>query len=1024
MATASAQAILRHIRALVSTQQVEQLPDQQLLQRYTSQHEEAAFETLVRRHGPLVLGVCRRVLHNLHDAEDAFQATFLILARKADSIHKQQSLGSWLYQVAYHAAFKAKVRDENRAKRERQVLQREAADPLAEVTGRELFTVLDDELQRLPERWRAPLVLCYLQGKACNEAARSLGWSLRTFKRRLSQARERLRGRLGRRGFAVPVALLTAGLTPTARAAVPVRLTATTIQTALGGMTQAAAPVAALVTGGLHAMNMTRMKLLTALLLILSLLGAGLGLLTHQALAQKGPGDTPPVAGTAKGKDQAPAEQKEPGKKEDLIVAGKVVNADDKPIPGADVAVIVRAAGDKRGESKHEVLVQGKTDKDGQFRLVKEGAAQRQFYQMDLLARAKGYGLGWHPMRGNSVGGYLYALSASGARFGDAPRPKLPKKGDPLTITLTAEQELKGRFLDLQGLAAANVKCRVIGVQPVRKDEGVRITATDTLSRQLGFLGFEFAEELSAKDWKWWPHLITTDKEGRFKLSGFGENVEVVLLVQDERFALQYVDLQTGSKGEVKEVSSSLVPPRIIEGKVIYEDTKKPVAEASLTISSFETNRRPFRYRRNTTLSIRTDDQGRFRVNPYLGDRINLQIWPKEGEPYLPLTQTINWTKGTVKKTVDIALPHGILLNGKVTEKDSDKAVAGVQVSFHPRGEGNPIRRADLLGGRSLLTTTGDDGTFKLVVPAGPGHLLCLAPGNDFIRKTISSEELDKGKPGGDRKYYHGIVPLDLKVEDSPKKMAIPLQRGVTLRGKVFGPDGKAVKKAVLFASGELLTPDPQQVRTIIQPGSGNTLRGLPLDDGTFVLPGCDPEKSYRVLIVDDPGWPEGKDGKPAIRDLKLPALPSPVSFDTTVRFSSLLRDIPGRSGAVAEISAKQAGGKAIGIKLQPCGKAEVSFAQGNIAKVNPWLELIVTPKEGKLQPEWTVLGAPRANIAGQMLLTPDKEGRVRIAGLIPGATYRIRSFDERNFGVATYELEFTAESGKTLKLVALPVGK
>src|SRR5262249_31655390 len=165
----------------------------QLLERFALQREDAAFTALVRRHGPLVLGVCRRILHNWHDAEDAFQATFLVLARKAGSITKQESVASWLYQVAYRTAVRARARTARRQEREQRAGTPEADGTLAEVTGRELVAVLDEELYQLPQRYRAPLVLCYLQGRTRDQAARQLGWSLRALKHLLERARQRLR---------------------------------------------------------------------------------------------------------------------------------------------------------------------------------------------------------------------------------------------------------------------------------------------------------------------------------------------------------------------------------------------------------------------------------------------------------------------------------------------------------------------------------------------------------------------------------------------------------------------------------------------------------------------------------------------------------------------------------------------------------------------------------------------------------------------------------------------------------------
>ena len=120
------------------------VPDGQLLERFTARRDEAAFAALLRRHGPLVHGVCRRMLHNEHDAEDAFQATFLVLARKAGSIGRRDSVGSWLYQVARNVAMKARKRADSRKKREGNAAARQAADPLQEVTGRELLAVFDD----------------------------------------------------------------------------------------------------------------------------------------------------------------------------------------------------------------------------------------------------------------------------------------------------------------------------------------------------------------------------------------------------------------------------------------------------------------------------------------------------------------------------------------------------------------------------------------------------------------------------------------------------------------------------------------------------------------------------------------------------------------------------------------------------------------------------------------------------------------------------------------------------------------
>src|SRR5262245_36773056 len=179
------------------------LADGQLLARFAAARDEGAFEALVRRHGPLVLSICRRVLRHEQDAEDAFQATFLVLVRKADAIAKREALSSWLYGVAYHVARKAQARTVRRQARQTDLHDLPAADAAPEVLWRELRPVLDAEVNRLPPRYRAPFVLCYLQGKTNAQAARELGRPLGTIVAQLARARQQLRVRLARRGLAL-----------------------------------------------------------------------------------------------------------------------------------------------------------------------------------------------------------------------------------------------------------------------------------------------------------------------------------------------------------------------------------------------------------------------------------------------------------------------------------------------------------------------------------------------------------------------------------------------------------------------------------------------------------------------------------------------------------------------------------------------------------------------------------------------------------------------------------------------------
>jgi RNA polymerase sigma factor (sigma-70 family) len=304
MPTRHANPALQYIRNLAAAGQARNLADRELLERFSDRQEEAAFAELVRRHGPMVLGLCLRVLHNEHDAEDAFQATFLALSRKAVSLRPRESLCGWLHSVAYRIAQKTRIDAARRRRHEGRVAARQVPDPLAQMTLQEAHEVLHRELARLPDKFRAPLVLCYLEGQTRDEAAHRLGWPVSTLKSRLEQARERLRARLASRGLALSGALAASLFgEATASAAVPLVLVHATVQAATsvaaGGAAASvvSARAAALAEGVIKAMFVTKFKLAVGLWLVVACACA-------VALAQVGAGpvqDVPakPAAGQA-----------------------------------------------------------------------------------------------------------------------------------------------------------------------------------------------------------------------------------------------------------------------------------------------------------------------------------------------------------------------------------------------------------------------------------------------------------------------------------------------------------------------------------------------------------------------------------------------------------------------------------------------------------------------------------------------------------------------------------------------------
>jgi RNA polymerase sigma factor (sigma-70 family) len=259
------------------------LSDAELLLRFVRQRDEAAFELLVWRHGPMVLGVCRRVLRDAHAAEDAFQATFLALARKASTISRGGAVAPWLCRVAFRVALRARAAA---AKRAAQALPADFPDPRASGRAeRDWQPILDEEINALPERYRRPVVLCHLQGYTLAEAARQLGCPRGTVAVRLVRARQRLRARLTRRGVAL-TAVLAAALA--SESVVSAALVKATVYPALGYALDRAAgavppSVLTLTEGVLHAMFLSKMKVVAAVLLATVLAGAGATWLTYRS---------------------------------------------------------------------------------------------------------------------------------------------------------------------------------------------------------------------------------------------------------------------------------------------------------------------------------------------------------------------------------------------------------------------------------------------------------------------------------------------------------------------------------------------------------------------------------------------------------------------------------------------------------------------------------------------------------------------------------------------------------------------
>jgi hypothetical protein len=782
--------------------------------------------------------------------------------------------------VAYHTALQAKASSAARKRRERRADDRTAADPLEEITGRELLAVLDEELRRLPDHWREPLVLCYLEGLTRDEAARRLGWSLGTLKRRLEQARECLRLRLERRGLAMPSALVGLGVMT---AAVPADLTAATVRAATLSL--------------LRGVPLGKFKAVAVLLMALGLAAAGAGVFARRTPAV----DKPEV------EPKAPAAQE----KQERTVAGRVLDAEGKPVAEAEVALV--AHGWDFAAKDYEVLKKGVADKDGRFRLSGPWHASGESL---LLVGKTGYGF------------HLLALSPEARQ-------------QETTLTLPPEQPLRGRLLDLQGQPVAGVK---VGV--------MRIGTRDDVSL------FAPSEKLPL-----WPSPAVSDADGRFAILRLPPNKETMLVVQEDRFARQH--LQVSADNRAKEITWSLSPARLLEGKVVYEDTGKPAANARLASVPTDTH-------------AGTDAGGRFKLSLSALAQRNLpplQVHAAEGEPYLAVRQEVVWPRAAIKHEIEVKLPRGVLVRGKVTEAGSGRPVAGAGVQYVPRDD-NPNLRPNVLTGWQNVVASGSDGSFQIAVPAGPGHLLVSGPGLDFIHEDIGSRVLTVGKPGGYRVNADAVVKLDLAANAGPQEVKVALRRGVTVRGRLLDPEGKPVARAEMVCG---------LLRSAVPSNSNVEVR-----DGLFALHGCDPDKEYPVLFLDpEKGW-----------------------------------------GAAVTLAGKQAGGESVTVRLTPCGRAVARFvdAEGKPLKDQPiWkahmLRIVVTPAAGPLEAveDFAENLISRKERVARKGLKTDAEGRVTYSGLIPGATYRITVLDPKAGEVVKKEVR--AESDKTLELgdVSLP---
>jgi RNA polymerase sigma factor (sigma-70 family) len=765
----------KQLRTLFGVGTLTGLTDAELLDRSLvrdADSSESAFGVLVERHGPMVLGVCRRMLGDGHLAEDAFQATFLILARRGASIRRGSSIGGWLHRVARRTALRARKQADRRRSIENAEVDPDAvAVNLPEpVECRELKSAIDEELDRLNEGQRQAVVLCCIQGMSHEQAAGVLRWPVGTVKSRLGRGREQLRLRLTRRGLAPSVAwplgtdLAGAKLT----AYVPKALADATAKSAfqfVAGSSASgaiASAVATLANGELTTMMLGKWKAIATILISGSAVAGVAGIAVAWSSAAL-PNDAP------KTKTAPKVERKESVSSPTLLSAhGKVVDIQGKPIAGATVYLrewtSLRTQGLRmteyeplfRGRSLPDVLAQTRTDAGGRFRFEDVPAPPFSEHQSqirkswaaspwDVVATADGHALGWTN----------FTKQKQKAAF---------------TLMLPEEATIRGRVVEPGGKSVAGAKVQVSAILPLGEDGGGSTT--------------DHSIDLN---WSSVPIRAISGPDGRFVIRGLPRHMQMVLSATEAGHEPKFLNAATtdrpqpdvrDQKVHTGDLSIETKPTdhRLV-GRVVFETDGKPAAKAEVLWGGM-------RWRE-------TDAAGRFEFSDVPTGNFELHILArKSGSAPLDLAFEVPDGPKAIEKT--FVLPRGLVVRGKVVDEANQAGIGGVELHYQ---NPQPLQKGRLRMPFGLSTKTEADGTFRIAVPPGRGTLRIpqLPPAYDVPRKLadggpLSAARLEYGKS-------REVDGVNGQVLDD---VVFALRRGETLTLRVVDLDGRPVPGALL----------------------------------------------------------------------------------------------------------------------------------------------------------------------------------------------------------------------------------
>jgi RNA polymerase sigma factor (sigma-70 family) len=890
MSDAPLAAVLRHLRTLAAVERFRDRTDGELLDAFAAANDQDAFAALVKRHGPLVLAICRRTLRHLQDAEDTFQATFLLLAQKAGSIRKPASLAGWLHGVACRMAQNAKRSAAARRGHEEKAPLAQPADPAREAAWREVQAILDEEIQRLPQRYRNPFILCVLEGQSPTETARRLGVKEGTVTSWLSRARGLLRKRLAKRGVELSLALAALTVSSAPAAVVSGSLVAKTVEAALLYATQgvtATASVAVLLKGVNQAMLVGKLKMAVFVVLTTAIVGTGLRGLAHRAtLAQATDQPVPsaPIAQPDAKHEPARSAVTTPATKEETaVISGRVLDPDGKPAAGAKLYLTLSVFYLARPAPSP---VYATTGVDGRFQIT---VLRAQFRTHDtvIVATAKGFGPGWVEVN-------------------------TQEKNEGLSIRLVRDNvPITGRIVDLQGRPVPGATIRALHVRASPQDDlGPWIDAvTHKKGTSYQLERHYLPRALMSPEVPELPQKVTTDTDGYFRLSGLGGERLVTVRLDGPTIASQKLSILTrpgqtlqlpaydaipefGTQGLTTtyypaSFRHAAAPTRPVIGVVRDKDSRKPLV--GVMVQTFQLANDPT-FSGREFIQTATDADGRYRlVGMPKGKGNKILVAPTDNQPYLVAAAEVADTAGFDPVTVDFELKRAIWIEGKLTDKATGKPLRGDVYYFARIGNQHVRDYAGYDPLNNLLTwNVREDGTFRVAGLPGPGFL-AVQSGDHYLL----GRERDDADGTKDRitkttpvqvgtEAYNALAPIEPPNRVEVFRRDVALDPGQTLTGTVVGPDGKPLTGA----------------RTYGLTTWSNWWRRPPLETPAFTVRAFNPRRPRAVLFLHPEKRLVG-----VLEPPKDPAAPVRVRLGPGATVLGRLVDADGRPRASVELS-------------------------------------------------------------------------------------------------------------------------